>query len=165
MGLAMRWLIVVARGQPVVYKHIRRDHFGDQGITVIRDRRRTQRRQRRESHFPDRRRAERRCHDIATDLWAQGWAEIRLPEDWPVHEAVTIETRDSGPPMNLADELDHFLAVHRAHGRLSPTVGKETPNGNRLAIACPCGVTFERWVTPPDALEDLLRARLRAERN
>ena len=26
-------------------------------------------------------------------------------------------------------------------------------------------MTFERWVTPQDALEGLLRARLRAERN
>ena len=67
--------------------------------------------------------------------------------------------------MNLADELDHFLTVHHPHGRLTPTVGAETPNGYRLAVACPCGVTFERWVTPQDALEDLLRARLRAERN
>jgi hypothetical protein len=67
--------------------------------------------------------------------------------------------------MNLADDLDHFLAQHRAHGRLTPTVGEQTPNGYRLAIACPCGVTFERWMTPQDALEDLLRTRLRAERN
>ena len=67
--------------------------------------------------------------------------------------------------MNLADELDHFLLQRRVHGRLTPTVGAQTPNGYRLAIACPCGVTFERWVTPQDALEDLLLARLRAERN
>jgi hypothetical protein len=68
--------------------------------------------------------------------------------------------------MNLADDLDHFLTQHRTHyGRLTPTVGEQTPNGYRPAIACPCGVTFERWVTPQDALEDFLRARLRAERN
>jgi hypothetical protein len=66
--------------------------------------------------------------------------------------------------MNLADELDHFLSRHRPHGRLAPT-GVQTPNGYRLAVACPCGVTFERWVTPADAIEDLLHARLRAERN
>jgi hypothetical protein len=67
--------------------------------------------------------------------------------------------------MTLADDLDHFLAGHRPHGRFSPSVGAETPNGYRLAIACSCGVTFARWVTPQDSLEDLLRARLRAERN
>jgi hypothetical protein len=67
--------------------------------------------------------------------------------------------------MNLAAELHHFVMLHRQHGKLTPTVGDETSNGYRLAIACPCGVTFQRWVTPQDALEDLLRARLRAERN
>jgi hypothetical protein len=66
--------------------------------------------------------------------------------------------------MTLADDLDHFLALHRPHGRVTPTVGEQTPNGYRLAIACICDVTFERWVTPQDALEDLLRDRLRAER-
>jgi hypothetical protein len=65
--------------------------------------------------------------------------------------------------MNLADQLDYFLGVHRAHGSLTPTVGEQTANGYRLTIACPCGARFERWVTPQDALEDRLRARLRAE--
>ena len=27
-----------------------------------------------------------------------------------------------------------------------------------VTVACPCGVTFERWVTPWDAELDLLRA-------
>jgi hypothetical protein len=27
-----------------------------------------------------------------------------------------------------------------------------------LSVACPCGVVFERWVTPLDAELDLLRA-------
>jgi hypothetical protein len=31
-------------------------------------------------------------------------------------------------------------------------------NGYRLTVACPCGVMFERWVTPLDAKLDLLRA-------
>jgi hypothetical protein len=30
-----------------------------------------------------------------------------------------------------------------------------TPNGYRLEIPCPCGVTFERWITPREAAEDL----------
>jgi len=30
-------------------------------------------------------------------------------------------------------------------------------NGYLLTIACPCGVVFERWVTPLDAELDLLR--------
>jgi hypothetical protein len=42
--------------------------------------------------------------------------------------------------------------------------GDATPpawNGYRLTVACPCGVVFERWVTPEDADADLVRiARL-----
>ncbi len=30
-------------------------------------------------------------------------------------------------------------------------------NGYHLTVACPCGVTFERWITPCDAELDLLR--------
>jgi len=29
-------------------------------------------------------------------------------------------------------------------------------NGYLLTVACPCGVIFERWVTPEDAEPDLL---------
>ena len=67
--------------------------------------------------------------------------------------------------MNPAADLDEFVALHRAHGGLTPTVGELTPNGYRLELACSCGVTFERWVTAQDALDDLLREHLRAERN
>ena len=67
--------------------------------------------------------------------------------------------------MNLAADLDEFVALHRAHGALTPTVGELTPNGYRLELACACGVTFERWVTAQDAVDDLLRAQLGAERN
>ena len=31
-------------------------------------------------------------------------------------------------------------------------------NGYLLTVACPCGVVFERWVTPEDAELDLIRA-------
>jgi hypothetical protein len=49
----------------------------------------------------------------------------------------------------------------RPHGMLTVTTGEITGNGSGLEIACPCGVTFERWVTPEDAAEDLaMLARL-----
>ena len=68
--------------------------------------------------------------------------------------------------MNLVADLDEFFALHRAaHGGLTPTVGELTPNGYRLELACSCSVTFERWVTAQDAVDDLLRAQLGAERN
>jgi hypothetical protein len=56
-------------------------------------------------------------------------------------------------------------ALPGAHGDFTPTVGELTPNGYRLELACCCGVTFERWVTARDAMDDLARERLRAERN
>jgi hypothetical protein len=31
-------------------------------------------------------------------------------------------------------------------------------NGYRLTVACSCGVTFDRWITPGDAALDLLQA-------
>ena len=67
--------------------------------------------------------------------------------------------------MNLADDIEEFVTLHRAHGLLTGAAGEATPNGCRLEIACPCGVTFERWVTQHDAIEDLVREHLRAERN
>jgi len=67
--------------------------------------------------------------------------------------------------VNLAADLDEFVALHRAHGALTPAVDELTLNGYRLELACACGVTFERWVTAQDAVVNLLRARLGAERN
>ena len=33
--------------------------------------------------------------------------------------------------------------------------------GYSVIVACPCGVTFERWVLPQDAAEDLLTEALK----
>jgi hypothetical protein len=57
--------------------------------------------------------------------------------------------------MTLSSDLDAFGQDHRPHGTLTATTGEITPNGYRLEVACPCGVTFERWITPQDAAEDL----------
>jgi hypothetical protein len=48
--------------------------------------------------------------------------------------------------------------LHGASLRSWPTTvetGPLTPNGSRLTVACPCGVTFERWITPEEAARDL----------
>jgi hypothetical protein len=38
---------------------------------------------------------------------------------------------------------------------------QRTEKGYTLTVGCPCGVTFERWITPMDAEIDLaLLARL-----
>lgn len=50
---------------------------------------------------------------------------------------------------------------HRPHGELTWWTTAPTPHGYRVEVACPCGVTFERWVLPWDAAEDLLAEGLR----
>jgi len=67
--------------------------------------------------------------------------------------------------VNLDADIEEFVALHRGHGRLTADAGEPTPNGYRLEIACSCGVTFERWITKLDAIDDLIREHLRAERN
>ena len=64
--------------------------------------------------------------------------------------------------LTITDDLEDFLHTHRPHGRLESDTGGLTPNGYRLAVACSCGVTFHRWVTPREAAEDLV---MRAPRN
>jgi hypothetical protein len=57
----------------------------------------------------------------------------------------------------LAD-LEEFVADHRPHGTLTGAATAPAWNGYLLTVACPCGVVFERWVTPEDADLDLVRA-------
>jgi hypothetical protein len=53
--------------------------------------------------------------------------------------------------MYLLGGLGHFLHDHRPHGCLTADATEPAWNGYLLAVACPCGVVFERWVTPEDA--------------
>jgi hypothetical protein len=64
----------------------------------------------------------------------------------------------------LAD-LGPFIEDHRPHGPLTGNATEPAWNGYLLAMACPCGVVFERWVTPEDAAWDLLVVGLRAGLN
>jgi hypothetical protein len=57
--------------------------------------------------------------------------------------------------VNLSD-LDEFLDDHGPHGPLTGDTTEPAWNGYLLSVACPCGVVFERWVTPEDADRDLL---------
>ena len=61
--------------------------------------------------------------------------------------------------MTLLAELEEFVGDHRPHGTLTCDATEPTWNGYRLAVSCPCGVAFERWVTSPDAALDLARRR------
>jgi len=63
--------------------------------------------------------------------------------------------------VNLLADLEDFVTEYRPHGRLTGTTGELTPNGYRLEVACPCGVTFERWITSQEVATDLaMLARL-----
>jgi len=50
-----------------------------------------------------------------------------------------------------------FVHDHRPHGPLTAEATEPARNGYLLTVACSCGVTFERWVTPEEADADLLR--------
>jgi hypothetical protein len=54
-------------------------------------------------------------------------------------------------PMNLLADLEEFVTDHRSHGALTADATAPAWNGYLLTVACPCGVVFERWVTPEDA--------------
>jgi len=58
--------------------------------------------------------------------------------------------------MTLLAELEEFVTEHQPDGTLTATNGELTPNGYRLEVAGPCGVTFERWITPREAAGDLV---------
>ena len=59
--------------------------------------------------------------------------------------------------MNPLADLEEFVRDHRPHGHLTADVTEPAWNGYLLTVACPCGVVFERWVTPVEAEHDLLR--------
>jgi hypothetical protein len=76
----IRRLIIVARDEVDLYDYIRRDQIADDTVMVISDRRTFTRRQRIEPRLPERRRTERRLHDIGPLLLTRGWAEVRVSE-------------------------------------------------------------------------------------
>jgi len=59
-------------------------------------------------------------------------------------------------PMPLLADLEAFVEDHRPRGTLTGDATEPAWNGYLLTVACPCGVVFERWVTPEEADADLL---------
>jgi hypothetical protein len=59
--------------------------------------------------------------------------------------------------MSLLADLEEFVTNHRPHGTLTGDATEPAWNGYLLTVAYPCGVVFERWVTPVEADADLLR--------
>jgi hypothetical protein len=54
--------------------------------------------------------------------------------------------------------LEAFIHDHRPYGPMTADATPPAWNGYLLTVACPCGVVFERWVTPQDAELERLRA-------
>ena len=65
----------------------------------------------------------------------------------------------------IYSELRGFVLAHCSCGVPRGDADPETPSGYRLWVTCPCGATFERWVTPADAEADLLLSELLAFEN
>jgi hypothetical protein len=62
--------------------------------------------------------------------------------------------------MSLTADVKAFITDHQPHGQPTGDADEPTSHGYRLWITCPCGVTFERWITPEDAAEDLVALAL-----
>ena len=56
--------------------------------------------------------------------------------------------------MTMLADLEEFIVDHRSHGTYGRGRHRARVEGYLLTVACPCGVTFERWVTPLHAAED-----------
>ena len=59
--------------------------------------------------------------------------------------------------MTLLADVEDFISDHRPHGPLTADATPPAWNGYLLTVVCPCGVAFERWVTPKEAEVDLCR--------
>ena len=51
-------------------------------------------------------------------------------------------------PGNLRTDLEEFFHDHRPHGPMTGDATEPAWNGYLLTVTCPCGVVFERWVSP-----------------
>ena len=58
-----------------------------------------------------------------------------------------------------------FVHLHRTCGTLTGSATEPAWNGYLVTVACSCGVASQRWVTPEEAGEDLLRSPLLAFEN
>ena len=67
--------------------------------------------------------------------------------------------------MSLIRDLDDFVRTHRSCGGMSGDATAPTPDGYLLWVVYECAETFERWVTPEVADEDLLWSDLLSSPN
>jgi len=74
----VRYLLIVARNQPDLWRYLKQNFAGDEKVEVILDRRRGERRQRVQAYGPERRRAARRGpSSIDNDLCYRSYVIVR----------------------------------------------------------------------------------------
>lgn len=73
-----RILFIIAGNDPKLYEHVKAEFADTAGVSVIRDRRRHDRRRERVQVPVERRKAERRTRDIRETLRSLGW--VLVPE-------------------------------------------------------------------------------------
>ncbi len=76
----VRYLLIVARTQPDLWRYLKDNFAGDEKVEVIADRRRGERRQRPQPHEPERRQGEgRRQPSPDRDLTYRSFVIVRQP--------------------------------------------------------------------------------------
>ena len=71
----------------------------------------------------------------------------------------------AGSDLPQALTIVESLVLIAAAGSAASSSSSTAWTSTATKLACSCGVTFERWVTAQDAVVNLLKARLGAERN
>jgi hypothetical protein len=80
-GAMPRILFIIAGNDPKLYEHVRAEFADTAGVSVIRDRRRRDRRNQRVQVPVDRRRSDRRTRDISEALRSLGWVLVPESDD------------------------------------------------------------------------------------
>jgi hypothetical protein len=65
--------------------------------------------------------------------------------------------------MPLLVDLEESVHEHRPHGPMTADATPPVWNGYQITEACPCGVMFERWVTPEGQTRTCFVSRLHIE--
>jgi hypothetical protein len=137
-------LFVVARRRLDRYEELRRQFEDWRDVRVVLDRREGERR-------------------TPRDTFSGAASRATPPSQWrALLEARLVCGRYARTRLlnsvNLLTDLKGFIHDHRPHGLLTGDATEPVWNGYLLTVACPCGVVFERWVTPLDAALDLLHS-------
>jgi hypothetical protein len=135
-------LFIVARTRLDRFEELRQYFAGWRDVRIVLDRREGERRE---------------PHDTCVGVEAAG--RTTPPSRALLEEARLVRGgygRTRLVTVSLLADLEEFIHNHHSHGPLTADATEPAWNGYLLTVACPCGVVFERWVTPEDADADLI---------